>query len=345
MNIGSQIIIIVVVTAAGFIVPLPTMSKAVLDPAISKDGTMSIIVVLATVIWLTVFSILTYQRLGARPGKHTSDGFPYLCGPNGVITHLKNAPRPMKSYLLYHVFAAMGLNSVVAQSSTYFAVQLKLSGIEVGITILCTLVVATSISLLYAPISKKIQPKYILMGTHMLSITGAIIAPLTINREGQFVPAVALSGIVGICIGFYYAAELASFSYFVPAGDEGMAMGLYGFTGLLLRWLPSLVYGTITQVMGDQKFAFMSMALYMIIALVLLFFVDFAAAEQITALAKKDRAEAANKSNGDKASESGSQIKVEVTKITQVEPVDGDKASSGSQITQVEPLQKEPESV
>merc|ERR1712166_193617 len=143
-----------------------------------------------------------------------------------------------------------------------------------------------------------------------------------INREGQFVPAVALSGIVGICLGFYYAAELACFSYFVPAGDEGMAMGLYGFTGLLLRWLPSLVYGTITQVMGDQKFAFMSMALYMIIALVLLFFVDFAAAEQITALAKKDRA---------KASESGSQIKVEVTKITQVEPVDGDKASSGSQ--------------
>ena len=327
MNIGAQISIIVVVTIAGFIVPTPTMSKTILDPAISKAGTTSIICVLATVVWLTVFSTLTYQRLGTRPAKHASDGFPYLTGSTGVITHLKQAPRPMKTYLLYHVFGGMGLNSIVAVSGTYFAEQAKLSSTEVGIATLCTLVIATSCSFLYGPVANKFPPKYVLAGTHLLSITITILTPIFNNRAGMFAEAVAISGVFGICLGFYYAAEIACFSYFIPAGDEGMAMGLYDLAGILLRWLPTLVYSILNQATGDHRFAFMSIAIYMTIALVLLFFVDFAAAEQITAQSKKERAEAANKSDGGNPS-SGSQIKVEVTKITQVEP-----------------LQKEPESV
>ena len=51
-------------------------------------------------------------------------------------------------------------------------------------------------------------------------------------------------------------------------------VALYGAFGYFFRWIPPLIYLAIVQATANQQVAFMSIAVWMVIALILLCFVD-----------------------------------------------------------------------
>ena len=51
-------------------------------------------------------------------------------------------------------------------------------------------------------------------------------------------------------------------------------VGLYGGFGYFFRWIPPLIYLGIVQATDNQQIAFISIAAFMVIALVLVLFVD-----------------------------------------------------------------------
>ena len=75
-----------------------------------------------------------------------------------------------------------------------------------------------------------------------------ILTPFIINREGQFVAALALGAIYGVGIGVYFSLQISAYSQFVPHGKEATYMGLYNAFGYSIRWMPTLVYTSIAQV-------------------------------------------------------------------------------------------------
>ena len=66
----------------------------------------------------------------------------------------------------------------------------------------------------------------------------------------------------------------------IPAEQKAEFVGLYGFMGYIFRWVPPLVYLAIVEVTNDQMIAFLSITIYMVLATVVLLFVNFEKGEE-----------------------------------------------------------------
>ena len=66
----------------------------------------------------------------------------------------------------------------------------------------------------------------------------------------------------------------------IPAEQKAEFVGLYGFMGYIFRWVPPLVYLAIVEVTNDQMIAFLSITIYMVLATVVLLFVNFERGEE-----------------------------------------------------------------
>ena len=66
----------------------------------------------------------------------------------------------------------------------------------------------------------------------------------------------------------------------MPPNQKAEFVGLYSFASYIFRWVPPLVYAAIIEVTNDQMIAFLSITIYMVVALVLLFFINFEKGEE-----------------------------------------------------------------
>ena len=66
----------------------------------------------------------------------------------------------------------------------------------------------------------------------------------------------------------------------IPSKKKAEFVGLYSFFGYIFRWVPPLVYLAIVEVTNDQMIAFLSITIYMVLATVVLLFVNFEKGEE-----------------------------------------------------------------
>ena len=247
-----------------------------IDPLVGQENVTSMVACVITAIWVTVFTPVSWRKMGKRPaGMQFPGSNLYVRTYNSLKSAWAEAPRDAKMFLLYHVFAPQGLNTIIEVCGTYFTEQTKLSGMQVGIVTVLVLIVATGVSFAYVPLAKKFSQKTILLAIHVYAFAITVLTPLIINREGQFVPAVLAACMFGVAMGIYFPCQLAAFTLFIPHGREATFIGLYNFVGFLIRWLPTLVYGAILQATGQQTWAFMSIAVWFFMAFILLIPVKF----------------------------------------------------------------------
>jgi MFS-type transporter involved in bile tolerance (Atg22 family) len=246
-----------------------------IDPLIGQENVTSMVACVITAIWVAVFTPMSWLKMGKRIAGTQFPGSVLTRTYSSLKSAWVEAPRDAKMFLLYHMFAAQGLNAIIEVCGTYFTEQTKLPGMQVGIVTVLVLIVATGVSFAYVPLAKRFSQKTILLALHVYSFAITVLTPLIVNREGQFVPAIIAACMFGIAMGIYFPCELASFTLFIPHGREATFISLYNFMGFLIRWLPTLVYGAILQVTGQQTWAFMSIAFWFIMAFILLIPVKF----------------------------------------------------------------------
>ena len=274
-NLGAQVIAALIFTVLGFVIPgdkdAPTSSN--LSPVIRQEVIVSICASVITSLWVAFLMPLAIRKMGARDASRElpqkGSNLPARAC-NNLIFAWKGAARSTKIFLLYHMFSAQGLNAVIDVCGTYFTEQTKISGWLVGIILAVVLVVAAASSFLYLPIARRVRPKTFLMCMHIYSLIITVGTPLLVNREGQTIPALLLGCTFGIAMGFYFAAEIAAYSMFVPKGQEATFMSLYNFSGYILRFAPTLIYTAFAQAQGTHTYAFATIGIWFVLAIIIL---------------------------------------------------------------------------
>ena len=73
---------------------------------------------------------------------------------------------------------------------------------------------------------------------------------------------------VGIGFGLFYSLNMANFMKLVPAKNKSEFLGLFGFFGFAFRFVPAAVYGAIVEASNSHDFAYMSIAIWNVLALI-----------------------------------------------------------------------------
>ena len=317
MSLVSQIAIAVVIAALSFGIPASISWRTLsieLDPATPTPGVaqqtlVGIIGTVITSIWVAVFTTVAFRSLKPRPARPGAGGdgggggdsatatrTTSVCGRafGGLWVALKelNSKYPVsRNYLIYHLFAAQGVNTIVPLSVSYLTGQIKLPAQSQLIIIAISLFTGTLSSFALVPLVKKVSLKWILLGNQIFGGIFVVVVPFILHSEGQFAVACIVGAIIGVIIGIYYSTEYAAFCSLIPHGMESRYSSLYQFARGLLSWLPPLIYTAILQGAATHKWALLHIVAYFGLGALLILPVDF----------KKGRKDAGLEVNSNKA--------------------------------------------
>ena len=179
-------------------------------------------------------------------------------------------------YLIFNAITRNGAGAFLSIYTTYFTVQMKLSGIEIVIISLCVLLVGAPAGVLFAKLTQKFSLKklwYITLGLWIVAVT---LTPFLAYKEGDLVSAILLGGCVfAVALSWYYSVSYPAFAALIPYGHSMEYTGLFDLFGHAFSWIGPLIYTAIYQVSNSQRMAMLTLTGWNLLALGVLYFIDF----------------------------------------------------------------------
>jgi MFS-type transporter involved in bile tolerance (Atg22 family) len=187
----------------------------------------------------------------------------------------------LRWYFLAVVFAEAAVTAVALVSVVFLADQLRMSGTEIGVFFLITLVGSLPGSRIGAMITSRVNPsnswRLSILYIMVVYILGAFIL-----KEGLLIVAYAWGFVVGLGLGWYYPAEGLCFSMLLPKGQEAELSGFFVYCTQILGWLPPLIFSALVQSNVDQKYGILAVQAFFVVAIALISMIHWVdAVEQV----------------------------------------------------------------
>ncbi|SDN24308.1 MFS transporter, UMF1 family [Desulfonauticus submarinus] len=178
----------------------------------------------------------------------------------------KNLLKFLLAYFLY----IDAINTIIVFSSIFASSSLKMSLTEL---IFLYIVVQLSAAIGSFLLSKYIDIKgpKIIISYLLVFWCLVIIGVYFVNNKDLFF---LLACIAGFGLGSIQSSSRAMFSYFIPKGEECKFFGFYGFIGKSSAIIGPLVFGLISYYTSNQRFAVLSLLVFIILGLLFINLID-----------------------------------------------------------------------
>lgn len=232
-------------------------------------------------LWWGGFAIITFATLRARgsekslpPGKsYLTIGFSELGRTFRELTRLRQTLR----YLLAYLFYNDGIQTVITMASVFMAQELFVSkGLETDQSFLLLIFLMVQfVAIFGALIFERVAQ---LIGTKNAILLSLVIWALVViygyvslhtTREAWFMGAV-----IAIILGGSQALSRSLFSRMIPQGREASFFGIYEVSERGTSWIGPLVFGAVVAATNSYRQAMLSLIVFFIIGLLILYFTD-----------------------------------------------------------------------
>ena len=226
-------------------------------------------------LWSGLAFFIAWKTLKPAPAAHElpegktvfSQSFPQVWQTVKRIN--ANYGQSLRWYLLAVVFAEAAVNAFTVVSVVFLADQLKLSGTQIGIFFMITLVGTLPGSRIGAMITLRLVP------THswclcMLFIMAVSIFGAFFVKEDVLIVAYVWGFVIGLGLGWFYPTQNLCFSMLLPKGQEAELSGFFVYCSQILGWLPPLIFSALVQSNVDQKYGILAVQSFFVVAIALL---------------------------------------------------------------------------
>ncbi|MBI1295147.1 MFS transporter [bacterium] len=226
-------------------------------------------------IWWAIFTVIPLLNLRRRhAAKPLPQGQRLLTVGFSQLGHtLRNLPKYpqtllfLVAYLLYND----GIQTVIALSSQFGSQELGMGETSLVAVILMVQFVAFLGALTFGFLARRVGTKRSLI-ISLFIWTGTIVyAYAFLQTEAQFF---AMAAAIALVLGGSQALSRSAFSLMIPAGKEAEYFSLYEISERGTSWIGPLVFGLALQFTGSYRLGILSVIVFFIAGLALLFFVD-----------------------------------------------------------------------
>ncbi len=181
---------------------------------------------------------------------------------SSTARHVKQH-RDLFVYLIAYLFYTDGINTVIVVSAIFASKVLDFSPSDLIIYFSITQVTAGLGSLAFGLLADRIGAKRTInltLGIWILVVCAAAL----VQTHAQFY---AIGLVAGSVLGANQATSRSLLAQFTPIGKQGEFFSFFSVTGKFAALLGPLVYGEVTAWTGNQRWAVLSIAVFLIIGL------------------------------------------------------------------------------
>ncbi len=186
-----------------------------------------------------------------------------------TLKRIREFPQITRFLTAYFIYID-GVNTVIYFSGIYASTTLGMTVQQVIQFFAVVQSSAISGSYVFGYLTDKFGPKKTIMITLFLWITVAVGAVLSYNIKTFYVVGL----IAGIAMGASQSASRALMGRLVPEGMEAEFYGFYALMGKFSSILGPLVFGLVSTITGNQRYAIFSLLIFFVAGLFLIARVD-----------------------------------------------------------------------
>jgi len=173
----------------------------------------------------------------------------------------------LRWFLLATVFAEAGANAFTVVAVVFLDGQLSMSGTEIGIVFLTTLIASVPGSKLGSIVTKKTNPNTSLKIDLTLFSIVTFGGSFALSGPDRAYLAYVWAVMWGVILGWFYSTENLFFSMALPKGREAELTGFFIYCTQILVWLPPLVFTAMIEAGVKQTWGLMSLIIFFAIAI------------------------------------------------------------------------------
>jgi UMF1 family MFS transporter len=226
-------------------------------------------------LWWAIFTIIPLMSIQRRHAvRKLPPGERLLTVGFSQLRHtLRNLPRYpqtllfLVAYLLYND----GIQTVIALSSQFGSQELGIGESSLIAAILMVQFVAFFGALIFGRLSRWIGTKRALILSLFIWTGTVVYAYAFLQTEAQFF---MMAATIALVLGGSQALSRSAYSLMIPAGREAEYFSLYEISERGTSWIGPLLFGLALQFTGSYRLGILSVVIFFIVGLALLFFVD-----------------------------------------------------------------------
>lgn len=226
-------------------------------------------------LWWAVFTLIPLATLRThQPVKQMPKGESVLTVGFKQLGHTIRSARAYPQTLLFlvaYLFYNDGIQTVISQASVFGEQALGMDTTQLTQLILMVQFVAFFGAILFGYIAKWIGTKNAIMVSLVIWTGTVVYAWAVLQSIPEFF---ILGAVIAIVLGGSQALSRSVFSLMIPKGQEAEYFSLYEVSERGTSWLGPLFFGLALQFTGDYRIAILSIAIFFIIGLCVLPFVD-----------------------------------------------------------------------
>lgn len=237
-------------------------------------------------VWWAFFTLIPLKTLRNRPSRlapipfrhHFTEGFQSFFQTLKEIASRPQTLLFLVAYLLYND----AIQAVIALAAQFGSDELKIGMKSLTTVILMVQFVAFAGAFVFNFISRAIGAKRAVLLALVIWIAILVAMYSVVRTEGQFFIAAAA---VAVVMGGSQALSRSLFSMMIPKGREAEYFGLYEISDKGTSWLAPLLFSLSLQYTGNYRLSILSLVVFFVAGLVLLWRVNVQRAAEEAAAA------------------------------------------------------------
>jgi UMF1 family MFS transporter len=226
-------------------------------------------------VWWGLFTLVPLALLRRRQSvKSLPAGQSYLSAGFKQLAHtlrgLRRYPQTLL-FLLAYLLYNDGIQTVIALASQFGQDELKLDISTLTGTVLLVQFVALFGALIFNLIAKRTNTKRAIMLSLVIWVGVVVYAYAMLQTARDFV---IMGAVLGLVLGGSQALSRSLYSLMIPKGQEAEFFSIYEISDKGTSWLGPLMFGLAYTLTDSYRLAILSVATFLIVGLVLLFFVN-----------------------------------------------------------------------
>jgi UMF1 family MFS transporter len=233
--------------------------------------------------WWLGWSFMTWSRLKSRQAArelpkgetYISIGFKQL---RETFREAKNYPQTIR-YLIAYLVYNDGIQTVIAVAAVFAAAPLIQGGLEIEqgtltMVILMIQFVAFGGALLWGQLAKRVGAKQAILISLVIWSVVVTYAYFGLYGDSRVTQFWILGASIALVMGGSQAISRSLFSQMIPVGKEAEFFSIYEISERGTSWLGPLIFGLVNQLFNNLRLAIISLIIFFIAGLVLLYLVD-----------------------------------------------------------------------
>jgi UMF1 family MFS transporter len=226
-------------------------------------------------VWWAIFTIIPLVGLKRRqPVKQLPPGEHYLTVGirqlRNTLSRIRVHPQAMLFLIAYLIYND-GIQTVISLASVFGQEELGLSMTTLTTVILMVQFVGFFGAILFNYVARAISAKRAIIVSLLIWIGTLVYAYTFLKTTLDFY---IMAAAIGVVLGGSQALSRSVYSLMIPKGQESEYFGLYEISDKGTSWLGPLLFGLALQFTGSYRIAILSLIVFFIAGLLLLFRVN-----------------------------------------------------------------------